>query len=357
MLYGLIIPPVGLVPGISVMNHMKKVDWLGSSLHMASFSLLISALISSGSRWPWHEGSAIAAWSLVGVLYIAYVIQQYFSILTEPANRVLPYDLFRNRVIVLISLSTAMVGATYGVTLYYTPLFFAFTQGYSPINAAVRLLPFICTFIFSTLLSGGLLPVIKLYGPFYILGGLTIAVGAGLQAQLTVSTSQPAVMGKEALIGIGMGMMWQTGVAIMTRSVSPERKLDVTMLFIVMQLGGTSLFLGVAGALYENLGFRYLQNAIGGHGFSSGDIRQALAGVDSRVFAEKNQEVAELAVEAVTRVLAQIQYIPMVAGLIAMICGGFMKWEKLEFVTKSDSKPALQHVELAGLSDAGKPSK
>lgn len=199
------------------------IDWLGFVFHVVGFVLLCCALIFSGSIWPWSSSSAIVAWIFVGVIYIAYVLQQYFSILAPNRQRIFPGDLFKYRVVALVCASTWVAGCTYGTTLYYTPLFFAFTRGLSPVGAAVRLLPYIVPFIIFTILASIMLPIIRLYAPFYIFGGALILIGAALQTTIDVETSPSAVMGHVALIGSGVGCLWQTGMTIMAHAVPPSR--------------------------------------------------------------------------------------------------------------------------------------
>ena len=328
-----------------VLAGLLGIDWLGFIFHVAGFVLLCCALIFSGSIWPWSSSSAIVAWVFVGVIYIAYVLQQYFNILVPNRQRIFPGDLYKSRVVALISASTWVAGCTYGTTLYYTPLFFAFTRGFSPIDAAVRLLPYILTFIVFTIISSILLPVIRLYAPFYIFGGALVLIGAALQTTIDPNTSPSAVMGHTALIGSGVGCLWQTGVAVITQAVPPARKLDASALFIMMQLGGTALTLALAGCVFQNVGFNFLKDVLGGSDFNDDDIRQALAGVDSRIWDEADAEVMELAVEAVTKVIARLFYIVLAAGAMAFLCGCLMPWKKLEF-GKTQQKGNNTEVEV-----------
>ncbi|EOO01544.1 putative efflux pump antibiotic resistance protein [Phaeoacremonium minimum UCRPA7] len=98
-----------------------------------------------------------------------------------------------------------------------------------------------------------------------------------------------------------------------------------------MQLGGTALTLALAGCVFQNVGFNLLKDAIGNSGFSDEEIRQALAGVDSRVWDEADADVMTVAVEAVTKVIARLFYIVLAAGAMAFLCGCLMPWRKLDF--------------------------
>ncbi|KAK1988392.1 major facilitator superfamily transporter [Colletotrichum cereale] len=332
------LPPIHIAPNMSVVGGLLAVDWTGVLLHMTGFILLCSSLIFSGSTWDWSSHSAIVAWVFVGVIYAVYFLQQYFCLFTNKENRNIPGDLLKNRTISLICLGTFAAGSCYGIALYYTPLFFAFTKGLEPVRAAVRLLPFIFTFIVFTIVMAGLIPVIGRYAPFYAIGGALAMIGGGLQTQLTAQSSEGRIMGVSTLIGAGTGCMWQTGVAILTQSVPANRRLDATALFIMVQLGGISITIALAGCIFHNIGYSRLHTSLSGLGYSDHDIREALAGQDSKIWAAADQGVVALAVKDVASVMADIQFIIVAAGALAFLSGCFMKWEKLDFGRTKVSK-------------------
>ncbi|KAF6835329.1 efflux pump antibiotic resistance [Colletotrichum plurivorum] len=328
---GIAVPSMHHPDSVPVLQGLRVIDWTGVVLHIGGFILLCSALIFSGSTWEWSSHSAIVAWVFVGVIYLAYVLQQKFCLLTNKEHRNVPADLLKKRVVALICAATAAAGSCYGVALYYTPLFFAFTRGLDPVEAAVRLLPFIFTFIFFTVVVAGLIPVVGRYAPFYVAGGALAIIGGAVQAQITASTSESRVMGVSSLVGAGIGCMWQTGVAVITQSVPANRRLDVTALFIMFQLAGVSVTLSLAGCVFQNVGFNRLHGALGGLGYSDHDVREALAGLDSRIFTDANPQVVGLVVREVAEVIANTHYIIVASGAVAFLSGCLMSWEKLDF--------------------------
>ncbi|KAF9874574.1 major facilitator superfamily transporter [Colletotrichum karsti] len=327
----LALPNMHAPNAVPMMQGLRAIDWAGVVLHVGGFILLCSALIFSGSTWEWSSHSTIIAWVFVGVIYIVYILQQKFCLLTSKERRNIPADILKNRTVILICVATSAVGGCYGIALYYTPLFFAFTKGFDPVDAAVRLLPFIFTFIFFTIITAGIVPVIGRYAPFYVAGGALTIIGGALQAQITATTSESRVMGVSSLIGAGVGCMWQTGVAILMQSVPANRRLDATAMFIMFQLAGVSITLAMAGCIFQNVGFSKLKESLGGSGFSDHDIREALAGLDSKVWSDTDPRVTQVAVGHVADVIANNQYLIVACGIVAFLSGCFMKWEKLDF--------------------------
>ncbi|KAL0940437.1 efflux pump antibiotic resistance [Colletotrichum truncatum] len=332
------VPNLHVPNSTSVIKGLLAVDWVGVVLHMSGFILFCSALIFSGSTWAWSSSSAIVAWVFVGVIYVVYILQQKFCLFTNREHRNISADLLKNRTVLLVCLATYGVGSSYGVTLYYTPLYFAFTKGYDPVDAAVRLLPFIFTFIFFAIVSAGAMPVIGIYAPFYVAGGLLTTIGGALQAQITVSTAESRIMGVTTLIGAGLGCMWQTGIVVIVQHVPSIRRVDATALFILFQLAGISITLAMAGCIFQNIGFSRVQESLQGLGFSDRDIREALAGLDSKIWVEADPQVIKVTVGHVADVIAKNHYLIVAAGVISFLSGCLMKWEKLDFGRKSSNK-------------------
>lgn len=67
-------------------------------------------------------------------------------------GRLFPCNLLADPQLVLLYIIIACSGATLFVSLYYIPLYFLFVYSDSGTEAAVRLLPYICFYVATTLL-------------------------------------------------------------------------------------------------------------------------------------------------------------------------------------------------------------
>ncbi|PKK52043.1 hypothetical protein CI102_2173 [Trichoderma harzianum] len=346
------IPFIGLILTIAVISlpslsadhssmpssKLTKIDWIGAISHFAFVILSSMVLIFSGSTWDWGFGGTIAVWVITGVVFIFYTVQQLKPLFTTREHQIFPVALFfENRNFLLIFISTFAAGGSYGIALYYTPLFFAFTQGLSPISAAVRLLPYIGSFILSTVVAAVLLPRLRIFPPFYILSGAMMLAGAGGLSTLEPSTPDGRILGLDTLVGISVGLIWQTGNAVINEARKASLRQDTAMIHLVSQLFGVSVALSCAGCVFQNLGYNKLHDSISSLGnFSDKDIRDALAGVDSSIFrAGQDPRVIGLAIEGITTTIGKIEWIAFAGGAITLIAGLCMKWEKLDFEAQS----------------------
>ena len=74
--------------------------------------------------------------------------------------------------------------------------------------------------------SGGLLPAVRYYMPIYVLGAALMLVASGLMHTVAFDTAEAKVMGFEALLGAGLGLMWQAMLPISSVVLPPQERLD-----------------------------------------------------------------------------------------------------------------------------------
>lgn len=329
----LCLPLKYLGPDIPMTSRLMAIDPLGTAFNMAVPVLFALALEFSGPVWDWGSGASIAVWVIFGILLIGWFAQQYWCIGTTPEQRAIPVHLLRRTDLLPLWIASGCAGASYAVTLYYTPLYFAFSRGYSAIQQTARILPFILVFIAVVILVGGALPIFGRYNLIYIFAGIATVAGAGSMAgTLSSSISESQVLGLEALIGIGLGCSFQHGVGISNViNKNPRDRIDSAIIFNMAQMGGIAIALAVAGSIYQNVGYTLLTEAIGNKGYSEKDLREALAGISSAVWQSNNPDVLARGIDVVAMVIGREFYLLVASGAVCLICGLVMKWERLDY--------------------------
>jgi hypothetical protein len=318
-------------PSISWATKLARIDWVGALLNAATFVLFMVALTFSGSTWAWDSAGPIALWVIFGICLICYALQATFSIFTTPERRLFPVQFLRSRTMVLLYFTTAAAGTGLAITIYYIPLFFQFTKGDSPIQAAVRLLPFIILTITSTMLSGALLPVFKMYMPWYIPSSILIIVGGTLMFLISPTTQTAAIYGFEILIAVGSGLTQQIGYSVVAVKVQPHEVPAAIGFMNVGQIGSLAIALSISGAVFQNVGFNSLKRALAGYAFSDLDIRNALAGAQSAILTQGDETVLGLAITSIVSTISKLFALVIAAGSFMLLSAMFMKRERLQF--------------------------
>ncbi|KAJ5336979.1 Major facilitator superfamily domain general substrate transporter [Penicillium brevicompactum] len=329
----LCLPRKYLGPDTSLVSRLMAIDPIGIAFNMAAPVLFALALEFSGSVWDWGSGASIATWVVFGVVLVGWIVQQCWCIGTTSEQRAVPLHLLSRVDLLPLWIASGCAGASYAITLYYTPLFFAFARSHSAMEQTVRLLPFVLVFIAVVILVGGLLPIFGRYNLIYIAAGIATVAGAGaIASTLSPRVSESQVLGLEALIGVGLGCSFQHGVGVANViNKTPRDRVDSAVMFNMAQMGGIAIALAVAGSIFQNVGYSLLMDAIGDNGYSEKDLREALAGVSSAVWQSGNPEIFSRGIDAVATVIGREFYLVVAGGAICFFCGLVMRWEKLDY--------------------------
>jgi hypothetical protein len=207
-----------------------------------------------------------------------FILQQAFLIFTDAETRLFPLHLLKSRALVLVYVGTATSATAVAVTIYYVPLLFQFARNDSALQAAVCLLPFIVFFIFFVMVAGGSLPVVQRYNLYYILGGALVVTGGALLFTITPEASVARIYGYKILVAAGAGLPFQNRYAIAASKVAKQDRASAIGLINVAQIGFMALSLAAAGALFQNLGYQSLKDALPDFYFPDDYVRSALAG-------------------------------------------------------------------------------
>jgi hypothetical protein len=184
------------------------------------------------------------------------------------------------------------------------------------------------------MLNGALMPVFGYYMPWYTVSGAFTLVGGGLMYTIKTTTSTSAIYGYSVLIAIGAGCGMQGGYSVASAKAKASEVPAAIGFMNCAQVGTGVIALGIAGTVFQNVGFQKLQTALDrisgvGHGFSQADIRSALAGTQSAVFQRGSAEVQAKALEAIVQTMDKIYFMVIAAGALTLVLSFFLKREKL----------------------------
>jgi len=316
--------------GKTVRERLGHFDFLGLFLIAASWVLFTVSFSIAGGVWAWSDGRSIALVVVWGVILVVTVLQQYFTVLTSIAYRAFPGHLMRSRTQVLLFIATAASTSSLFVVVYYIPIYFQFVHSDSPIQAAVRLLPYVVVAVVTNVAAGHLLSKIRYYMPVYVISGVFITVGGVLlMVYLDPATSEAAIYGFSVLVAVGTGLSIQLGYAVGTLTGKPEDIGNVINFQNVSQIGSTVICLVVAGQIFQSEAVTSLTAVLAGHGYSAADISGAVAGAQSALFAQLEGELREQAIGAIVGAMQKSFALLVVSGAVLILSAVGMKPERL----------------------------
>lgn len=162
---------------MSFKNRLKDYDFLGAILFIGLVMSIVMAINFGGALYAWSSGSEIALFVVAGTLLIAFIVQQRFSWLTTPAERLFPVKMLRFREANLLFICASCCNTAGFIGIFYIPVYFQFTRGDSALDAAVRLLPLIIVMSATILANGHFMGKLGYYSPWYFVGSALALVG------------------------------------------------------------------------------------------------------------------------------------------------------------------------------------
>ncbi|RYP79249.1 hypothetical protein DL769_003072 [Monosporascus sp. CRB-8-3] len=317
--------------------------WLGAvfAVGLAGGPLIGGAIADSPHTWRWTKKSALIRfreldwlgnWLHVGTFVLFTVAcQQVFNLGTANEGRILPWSLLRRRTVFLTWISTFCAAGACSLVLYYTPIYFVLMRVHSRLDATSRLIPFICAFVLSTLLTGGLIGYIRAYRLAFMVGAALLAVGSGLLHGITPDTTDRAIRAYKAFIGAGIGTIWHLATPVCALILPAEKHLDQAALQSIAQFGGIAAARSAAAVIYHNIGARLLKEAVAGAAYSDEDIRELLSGIRSPILTETNPDTVVLVFEIIVEATARCFSLLVIAGVVCFVAACCMKAEELDF--------------------------
>ncbi|KAF5130825.1 Efflux pump DEP3 [Metarhizium anisopliae] len=322
-IYFIVLPDYHPLGNIPLRIRLAMLDYIGAVLSSATFLCIMMAMNFGGVLWQWSDGRGIALFVLSGVLFVAFGLQQVYTIKTTMEHRIFPIHFFGNYTMVI--LFATMMFAAFGcfISIYYLPLYFQFTRGATALQTSVHILPLILFLSASVLINGHFMSKTGYYYPWYLFGTALQTIGDTADEQ----TSNARVYGYTILLGVGVGCYCQAGFPVAQMQVAPKDIAYSVGFMTVSQMLGIALGTGISGAVFVNIAQQGLEKL-----FPNATVQQissAVAGVGSDLLSSSTPELAAAAVHAIATAI-QDAFVPVfVSGAVAFLSSLAMKREKV----------------------------
>ncbi|WEV26040.1 DHA2 family efflux MFS transporter permease subunit [Streptomyces sp. 71268] len=215
-----------------------RLDVVGTVL--ASLGLLgITFALIQGNIDGWTSAPVLAGFGLGAALLVAFV---RWELHTDAP--MLPMRLFRSRAFSTVNAAGLLMYLGMFGSIFLLTQFLQLIQGYSPLEAGVRMLPWTAMPMIVAPLAGALSD--RIDGRLIVATGLALmAVGIGWQAAIAEpGLSYAAQVAPFAISGVGMALFFAPVSALVMNSVSPaEQGIASGASNALREIGGT---LGVA---------------------------------------------------------------------------------------------------------------
>jgi MFS family permease len=227
---------------------MKKIDYGGIFLNIASTLLLLIPLSGGGVAYPWSSPFFVAATVTGVVLTILFVLYEWKLV----ALPIMPLRLYRAPHCWALYLQSFLTGLAYFGNFFYLPIYFQSILRYSPLVSGALILPVIITTSFASIASGQYMARIGSYMPCVLVGFALWTLGNGLTLLFDRDTGLAVLIVVLIIEGAGIGLTLQpTLVGVYANSRTDDRAVATGLRNFLRTIGG-AFGLVVSGVILSN---------------------------------------------------------------------------------------------------------
>jgi MFS family permease len=335
--------PFGLAAAIVVGSTLVEprrsehpiIDYAGASWLTLSVTLLLIALVESGEPRVWSHP---AMWGMVaGSAFFGYLFIRTERRAREP---VVPFSLFRIKVIAVGSTIAFLVGAAMFGAITFIPLFVQGTLGGTATQAGVLLTPFLLGWVTMSAVGGRLLLRIG-YRPT-ILVGLVLLVGSSIAlATFGSSTPRAALMVDVAAMGCGMGLVMFALVVTMQQAVDRSRLGIATSLNQFSRSIGQTLGVALMGMVMTISLMSHLAEIQQTSGRPPDEVARVVHNpsslIDPIARAQLAPELFQAVSSAMGGALRRVFFVGVVFAVLALVAG--FSLPRTRFIAEPERKP------------------
>ncbi|KAH7043904.1 putative MFS multidrug transporter [Macrophomina phaseolina] len=183
---------------------LKKIDWVGSVLFVASTTSVLIPITWGGTIYAWNHWRTVTPLCAGAAGMVLFILWSKYM----AGNPVLPSSLFRSRTSLCTYLGLVVHGMVQWGILFYMPMYFEAAKNMSPIGSGVALFPWTFTVAPAAVVGGVLVARIGRYRGAIWSGWLLVAVGVGLMIFFDASTPSRKWIPMALVSGVGLGVLY-----------------------------------------------------------------------------------------------------------------------------------------------------
>ncbi|KAM5431555.1 Efflux pump dep3 [Microsporum canis] len=315
--YLFLIPSVDPQPSKSFKEKCKMIDWIMTTIFLGGSACLIMAITFGGVVYSWNSASTIVLWAMSAVLLIVSILVAKFHPGVNRENRLYPVHFLNRPILINLQIQMFLVSGIALATTYYIPLYFQFLHGDGPLQAGVRLLPFIISLVVVSMINGAFMPALPYAMPWYTAGSALVVIDT-----VNLDTSNAKIYGYTILVGAGTGCYVVAGFAIVQSLVSPKDIPNAVGAMAISQDLGMVVFLSLAGSIYQNLSLKEVARAL--PSASKSELTDLIAGTSSRSFKALSQADKDAVIPYITGPMRNVWLFFLVAAILSFLLSAML---------------------------------
>ena len=233
---------IGIALKEPVRDRRPKIDYAGSVLLMTAISLMMLAMVEGESGGLFSRQNILVG---IGSLIL---LALFVWVEKRAADPIIPFDLFRNRTILIAVIAGFLGGVAMFGAISFIPLFAQGSLGFSATEAGSLLTPLMLTWVTMSVIGGRLLLRVG-YKPITIAGYAALTLGFILLALVDRDTNRVWLYVDLMLIGAGLGFSMLTLLIAVQQAVERGKLGIATSLNQFSRSIGGAIGVAVMGAV------------------------------------------------------------------------------------------------------------
>ncbi|KAH8799927.1 major facilitator superfamily domain-containing protein [Hyaloscypha sp. PMI_1271] len=237
------------------LQQLKRVDWFGSVLFIASTTSVLIPVSWGGVIYPWNHWKTLVP-LILGIVGLAAFAPYEMYVAKEPMVR---FSIFNNLSSKLVYLQTFIHGLLLWSLLYYLPIYYEAVKDYSPIITGIAVFPETFTVAPASIVVGITTSITGRYKWALWVGWVLTVLGMGLLYLQDVNTSTVAWVFLNLVPGLGTGILFAgMGIAIPSSAAAIDSAYAVAF-FSFFRAFGQGVGVAIGGTIFQNMVQKKLQ--------------------------------------------------------------------------------------------------
>jgi MFS family permease len=235
-------------PVSSFWSKLKRVDWVGMALFLASFTGFLIPVTWGGVQYPWDSWRTLVPLLVCAAGIVVFIIHQE-KFAPEPLIRT---RVAKNTTAAVTFFQTAIHGVILWAILYFLPLYYEAVKGFSPILAGIALFPQTFTVAPSAIVVGILISVTGRYRWATWAGWTLLTLGMGILTLLKSNSTVPQWIFLNLIGGLGAGFLFPALAITVQACSSNVDQAHATSMFSFVRALGQTFGVAISGVVFQN---------------------------------------------------------------------------------------------------------
>ena len=231
------------------MEKIKRIDYMGNGVLIASTISVLYALTYGGTRFSWSSARIITPLVLGLLGFCLFMAIETSSLAPEPVT---PPRLFSNRTSAIVFVVTFLNSALLYWVLFFLPVYFQAVLGASPARSGVQLLPIIVVAVPAAIVAVLLLTKFGKYKPLHLAGFAVCTIGLGLFTLFDEHSSEAEWVIFQMITGGGSGFVLNTLLPACQAGLMESDQAAATAAWSFVRSFGSIWGVAIPAAIFNN---------------------------------------------------------------------------------------------------------